>query len=157
MIPAAVALWFLCLSGCDFQGCGPTYDDPSLERQELNTLQAALRKAPAAPSWYAEAISAQGTHSGFNSYRKYVIMRSLSYLRATAVHGRQAVLVDSETAGYYDYGQTDGVSSELSKLWNRIYRDNHPHGPASEVTTVLINDAQGKYRIELSVFQCMSL
>lgn len=145
------------LCGCGVVACGPTADYPSVERRELAALQGALRGARAVSYWHSETISAREDNSGrlvTNHYRIYVSIPRLSYLRATAVHGHQAVLIDYSAANHYDYEEVEGVSSELRQLWNRIYRENHPHGWANDITTVLINDPLGRYRIEISVPQC---
>jgi hypothetical protein len=145
------------LYGCGVIACGPSADDPSVERRELVALQGSIKDAHAVSYWHSETVSAREAGSGrlvTNHYRIHVSIPRLSLLRASAVHGRQAVLVDYAAANHYHYEETEGVSSELRQLWNRIYRENHPHGWANEITTVLVDDPHGRYRIEISVPQC---
>lgn len=73
------------------------------------------------------------------------------------MHGRQAALVDYAATGYYQYGEVEGVSDELRRLWNRIYRANHLSDPLKDITTIQISDSNGRYRIEISVPQCAML
>lgn len=154
---AITSLSFLVSSGCGLDACGPTVDNPSTERRELAALDEALKNAPPVSYWHSVAISARAFPSGkleTKHFRIHVSIPRLLYLRATAVHGHQAVLVDYAARNHYHYEDTEGVSSELRQLWNRIYRENHPHDREKDVTTVLIVDAQGRYRIEVSVPQC---
>ncbi len=157
MLCAILSTFLSVLCGCGVTVCGPTVDDPSVERHELVALQGVLKDAHAVTYWHSETISAREADSDrlvTNHYRIHVSIPRLSLLRASAVHGRQAVLVDYAAANHYRYEDTEGVSSELRELWNRIYRENHPRGWANEITTVLIDDPQGHYRIEISVPQC---
>lgn len=145
------------MCGCGAIACGPTVDDASVERRELVALQEALKDAQPVSYWHSETVTAREGDSGrlvTNHFRIHVSIPRLSHLRATAVHGHQAVLVDYAASNHYRYEETEGVSSELRQLWNRIYRQNHAHGWANEITTVLINDPQGHYRVEISVPQC---
>jgi len=135
------------LLGCAPPQCGPTFGDPAEEAQDLRALQQALGKAGPLSFSYT-------SHAPDGTYEIDVHAPDLSHLRATAVHGHEADLVDESPLGYYNYRETEGVSSELRRIWNAIYQRNHPHDSKKDLTTLRVVDSRGNYRIGISVPQC---
>lgn len=115
-----------CLSQEGWVYCGPSSGNPEQEQRDLSDFRLALSRS-----------------------------QTFEYLKPSAVHGRQVDVTDTSEHGHYDFGDSQGISDQLLRLWRSTYVHNHSN-EKSPIVTVQIFDSHGARVIGLAPPDCMS-
>jgi hypothetical protein len=107
-------------------GCGPTPAWPATNAADLRALRVVLASDPRARG-----------------------------IRAIAVHGHEAVVVDENCRGYCDkYSEVGGISDTLRDDWSTIFQKRHPREFHGDTTIVTVLDSRRRYETGISMPQC---
>ena len=134
---ATMASLLLCLCGCQAFACGPGFSTPSEAARDLAAFNSVLAANP-----------------------------EFKGLRATAVHGHEVDVVDSNIRrdapsldegphGDLKYNVAGGISDKLRSAWQETFAMLHPHAFYRNIVDIEVRDRKGGFVIGISQQECL--